>query len=418
VKQEIEVVMTGTTPIEATELLDLVAAGQRQFWAGDHPPFSFNHAHLWGSTNFRLSSGHHGRYDVVWYYEQLFSELKQDQHLLMLDELVRLLGERGTLVVRYQQNRHFSVIQLKRWLFRRYGCEVRVKWEQAQSGIFTTIFELERRDVARYRDRSWTFAVLTSGKRNDNVIRLLESIHREDPDRNHQVVICGPSDSAYEPFDVGYQPGDYREELAEISRKKNDIADRARGANLLIAHDRYVLSPGFLNGFDQYGYDFDFVAIPQFYECGTRYPAYCALDNDSLTWCEAIDCRDYNRVRAGQYINGGLIIAKTHTLRDLKFNDLLFWNQAEDVELARTFRENGIPPRINAFSSAVTIGITPEHTSKFRTDDELLEETPVKRQSWTRELKQRAKAITKRTEQGIRPYIHYVGRKVGLRRAS
>ena len=188
--------------METSELLAIVATGQRQFWAGENTPFSFSNAHLWGSTNFRLSSGHHGHYDVVWYYEQLFSDLAPGQHLLMLDELVRLLGERGLLVIRYQQNRDLTVIQLKRWLFRRYGSTVRIKWEQAQNGILTTIFELERKDISRYRDSSWTFAVLASGKRLDNVVRLLESIRREDPDRNHQIIVCGAPHAAYQPFDV------------------------------------------------------------------------------------------------------------------------------------------------------------------------------------------------------------------------
>jgi hypothetical protein len=409
-------VMTTPAPMEANELLAIAATGQRQFWAGEHTPFSFSNAHLWGSTNFRLASGHHGHYDAVWYYEQLFSDLEPGQHMLMLDELVRLLRERGLLILRYQQNRHFTIVQLKRWLFRRYGLSVRVKWEQAQNGIYTTIFEIEREDISRYRDQSWTFAVLASGKRLDNVVRLLESIRHEDPDRNHQIIVCGTPHTAYEPFGVECHCGDYREELAEISRKKNDIANKASGANLLIAHDRYVLQPGFLTGFDQFGYDFDFVAIPQSYECGSHYPAYCALQDDSLTWSDAIDCRDYSRVRPAQYVNGGLIIAKTRTLQDLKFNDLLFWNQAEDVELARTFREHGLPPRINAFASAMTVGITPEYTSTFRTDEVAAPSPPPS--SWMDNLKKRTKAITRNTEKRIRPYLHYVGRKLGLRRAS
>jgi hypothetical protein len=407
--------MATTPPMDASELLAVVATGQKQFWAGEHTPFSFDQAHLWGSTNFRLASGHHGRYDAVWYYEQLFSDLQPGQHMLMLDELVRLLGERGTLVLRYQQSRDFTVIQLKRWLYRRYGSRARVKWEHAQDGIFTTIFELEREDIYRYRDHTWSFAVLSSGKRLDNVTRLLESIRREDPGRTHQIIVCGPPHPAYEPFDVEYHGGNYREELAEISRKKNDIADKASGANLLIAHDRYVLSPGFLTGFEQFGYDFDFVTVPQSYECGTPYPAYCALDNDALTWCDAIDCRDYSRVRPAQYLNGGLIIAKTRTICDLKFNDLLFWNQAEDVELARTFREVGLPPRINAFSSATTVGITPDHTSRFRTDEVVV---PPPANPWVGRLAKQTLEMAKKTERRLRPYAHYVGKKVGLRRAS
>jgi len=75
-----------------------------------------------------------------------------------------------------------------------------------------------------------------------------------------------------------------------------------------------------------------------------------------------LDCRDLDCLLPTQYINGGLIIAKTKTLRDVPFNELVFWQQAEDVELAHAFRSLSIPPRINVHSSAVTMGITPDYT--------------------------------------------------------
>ena len=75
---------------------------------------------------------------------------------------------------------------------------------------------------------------------------------------------------------------------------------------------------------------------------------------------------DYSILLPRQYLNGGLLIAKTRTLRDVRFNDLCFWEQGEDVELAASFRGSGLPPRVNFLSSAVTLGVTPEKTAAIK----------------------------------------------------
>jgi hypothetical protein len=165
-------------------------------------------------------------------------------------------------------------------------------------------------------------------------------------------------DEAYGPYGVRVEDRRYRDDVAEISRKKNDIAAAASRANLLIAHDRYTLDPGFLAGFDTFGYDFDLVAVAQWYDDGHPFPAYCALPGHALVRTPTtIHCPDANTLRPLQFVGGGLIVAKTRTLRQIRFNDVLFWCEAEDVELARAFRDRGLPPRMNPWSSATTHGV-------------------------------------------------------------
>ena len=348
------------------ELLKLARAAGRQVWIGNNPPFDFVGLSIRGCTNFRASSAHHGKYDVVWYYEESPGDLRPGQHELVFDELIRLIGERGRLVVRFHRDlRHFTIVALKHLLGRRYNTTICVESESLEDGWFTIVFDVVRHGMKRYGSNDWTFAVLTKGSRVDNVVAFCRSVREQDPERRHEILIWGPDNPAYEPYDAACQEGDYRDELAEISRKKNDIAERATRANLLIVHDRYRIEPKFFEGFERFGYDFDFVTIPQRYECGTQFPGYAALENGMFYKSRSIDCRDYDMIRDGQYVNGGLMIVKTETLRDIRLNDMLFWNQWEDVELTQQFRNRGLPPRINCFSAATTLGITPEYTKAF-----------------------------------------------------
>lgn len=351
------------------ELLKLARGSGSHVWIGHHPPFDCVALPLRGCTNFRASSVHHGRHDVVWYYEESPADLRPGQHELVFDELIRLIGARGRLVVRFHKDlRHFTIVALKHLLGRRYNTTICVESESLEDGWFTIVFGVVRHGLERSCSDEWTFAVLTQGKRVENVTAFCRSVREQDPDRRHEILIWGPDDPAYEPYGVVSHDGGYRDDLAEISRKKNDIAKRATRANLLIVHDRYRIDPGFFDGFARFGYDFDFVTVPQHYECGAHFPGYAALENGMFCKSRSIDCRDYDMIRDGQYVNGGLMVVKTETLRDVRLNDMLFWNQWEDVELTQQFRNRGLPPRVNCFSSATTLGITPEYTRAFLTE--------------------------------------------------
>ena len=398
-------------------LIGMARQYDRHFWVGESAPFDFTTANILGCTNFRLSPGHHRRYQVVWAYEQSPADLAPGQFELVFDELLRLIDDRGKLVVRFSQNDHFTVIKLKHFLGRRYNARIQVDHESFEDGVFTTVFDVRRFKLERYRDKRWTFAIVTQGKRKANVVRFLKSIRQFDPELIHEILVLGPPDNAYEPFDVRYMKTEYREHLAEISRKKNDIAEFATHPNLLIAHDRYVLDENFFAGFEQFGYDFDFTTVLQWYECGTRFPAYAALVGEDLTWSTPIDCSDYNSLRASQFLNGGLLVGKTDSFRDIQFNDMLFWNQAEDLELARAFRNHSLPPRVNCFASATTLGITPEYTKTF------VPETSSKANNYTPKRKNRSLLnketfltvpilrYGKKVEQLLRPHIQRIFRK-------
>jgi hypothetical protein len=356
-------------------LLDLIKRPCRHIWVGHNPPFEMPTVDLDNSTAFRVSPALHQGWDVVWVYERFISDYESWK--LALDECLRLIGDTGILVLRYKTRRAaFSNFGLKNFLFRRHGYSVEMVWEDGvdtDSGyVATSVLRVRRPNLERYQPAPWTMAIVTQGTRVENVARFCRSVREQDPDGQHEILVHGQPHQSYDSYDVRYV--DTLAETPEgvtLGRKKNTIARAATHPNLLIAHDRYVLDRGFFDGFARFGYDFDLCAIRQTYEDGEAYPSYCALNATGLVWAPTVHCENYNLLHATQYVNGGLMVFKTHSLRANQFNDLLYWNQAEDVEVSRVFTDAGMPPRMNYLSSATTVGIPKAAATQWRRDTEM-----------------------------------------------
>jgi hypothetical protein len=336
-----------------------------QVWLGSNPPPNMTALNLWSYPNLRAPSEYHGKYATVWVYEVNLGRIDARQVDLVLDEAIRLLAKHGCIVFRFRETRQFSIFQLKHFLGRRYGVRVRVESEFRVGKDWCVKFEIEREDWQRYQQTGWTFGILTQGVRVDNLQAFFESLRSQEGGKAAEILVCGPRLPQFEHFGLRYLDVEVREDLAEICKKKNEIALAATQPNLCLLHDRYRLEPGFFEGFAAYGYDFDYLTVTQRYENGAHFPDYCALSKHELTWNTSLDCVDINYVLPRQYINGGVLIVKTATFRDIPLNELIFWNQAEDVELGKAYRDRSLPPRCNSRSSMVTMGIDAAYTRKI-----------------------------------------------------
>jgi len=350
-------------------LLSLIEHNKDHIWLGDSLPFLMEKVNLLGSTGFRVSSVHHHHYDVVWFYEHPISDLRDGEWKVALDESIRLVKEKGYLVLRFFQTHEINIIRVKHFLGRKYGITVEIAWEQHKQGEWIIVFSINRKNIELYSDKQWSFIILAQGDRLQNSLAFFQSVRNLDKECKHEIIVVGPKKPEYNEYKVTYLEKEYREDLKEIALKKNDAARMAKHANLMIVHDRYVLNKDFFAGFDTYGYDFDFLTIKQWYEDGTEFPSYCALSDSPLSWATPIQCNNYNILRESHYINGGLIIAKTHILRNIGFNAINFWNQGEDLELSYHFMTQGVIPRMNYMSSATTLGIESSYTNVFVNDD-------------------------------------------------
>lgn len=339
--------------LNESPFLSYLDAYRKHAWIGDNAPAfgPFTTIDLFSRPGFRATCEESGAFDTVWITQ---NPLNIQGWRILIDSSLRLFGKKGTLVLRYIQNHHISVINLKNFLFRKYGIVTAVDEERFVNGEFVTIFQVERLNIIQHTSKVWTFGILTQGKKVELVERFCRSV-RTYGGYAHQIIIVGPENAAYEAFHPTYLNKKYSEKFSDICVKKNDIVQQAKNDNICILHDRYWLNSDFFVGFEKFGYDFDFLTIRQSHESGKNYPSYCAIDDRChLIWGQIYECGNENETWNRHYLNGGFIIGKRKLLLDIPFNPLLFHNQAEDVELAKEMEGRSIIPRLNYFSSAVT----------------------------------------------------------------
>lgn len=327
--------------------------GEKQAWFGKQPQFDMDIIDIQACSNYRLPSKFHGIYDTVWIYEKALHEYNILSWKIVLDEAIRLLKQNGKLILRLANKKEFSIPMIKNFIGRHSNLKVTIDNEfQGNNSII--VFNIERLNFDIYKNNTWTFAMLTNGKKDDVVIKFLESIRSNELNKS-QIIISGPQKDIYDNYDVEYLDlTKYRDnEYAEISRKKDDIAKIARNENIMIVHDRFYLDKNFFKNFEEYGYDFDFLAVRQETNDGRKLPYYCAIYEPNLAWGKPVDVQNSEILPRTAYVNGGCLVFKTKTLQKIGFNKLLFWNQMEDVEITQTFISDSIIPRINFLSCVI-----------------------------------------------------------------
>ena len=369
--------------MNATELLKYSEAGNKQAWIGLYPQFNADIINIEACTNYRLIPDFHGKYDIVWCYEKPLNEYHILSWKIILDEAIRLLKENGKLIIRMYETADYTVPMIKNFLGRNVNLEVEIDYESHVDNCYIIVFNIKRLNFEIYQDKSWTFAMLTNGQKDDVVVKFLESI-RENESQKSQIIISGPKKDIYDKYDVEYLDlSKYRDnEYAEISKKKNDIAKMATGANILMAHDRYYLDKNFFRDFEKFGYDFDFLAIKQISDIDNKeYPFYCYNYNQPLNHTHVGYSNCYSKIFNTQYVNGGLMVFKTSTLKKIEFNDLIFWNQKEDVEISYEFMDKSVIPRVNYIAVVFTNRASDDYPfdcfdgNKFRYNVEITKKT-------------------------------------------
>ncbi len=341
--------------LDAT-LLAEIGAGDDIFWAGNCPPLGrLNTSHrLFDPTHdFRQPPSDHGRFSAVYLVEKDLGQHKQWP--LILDEALRLLryGQRSKLFLRFTQNPLLSIFALAAFLRRRrdFSFEL-IHQDSHPNGTIVYALNCQREELIPTLS-TFEFALISDGQRTHNVVRFIDSV-RQIRGINQiawSVALCGPR-SLWDDLSVATSLDNVRfveepdQHLGKpwITRKKNLIVESSTAENLLVAHDRYEMPAAFLDQMFEFGADFSVIAPAQANLAGQRFPDWVALSSQwSLTPCNLLQYGDYS---PHLYVNGGVIISKRRVLTDTPWNNLLFWSQAEDVELSRSLTDKGITPRL------------------------------------------------------------------------
>jgi hypothetical protein len=200
----------------------------------------------------------------------------------------------------------------------------------------------------------WTFGMLTTGTRLDNVERFIQSVeaHCQEP---YEILIVSPVDlpALARHRGVRVLRFNQHDELGWITRKKNLIAEEAAYSDILICHDRFVLSDGFSTRFADWGYSYGIAAVRVRLEDGRRGLDWGVVSSQNHVYSSGglLDYRAYSQY---VYVPGGATLIRKSFWKNFPWNDNLFWNEHEDVELCRRVQRAGGVITFTLSSATVT----------------------------------------------------------------
>jgi hypothetical protein len=308
-----------------------------------------------------------------------FNLLLYSNWRIILDEILSLIRERSTLLLTVEATLFCSLHEFFSVLSRTcnaYRLKLKLKhtdrWHQSAS----CLFEVDPRPTDDYLKEGWTFGILVDGSAPECLAAFLDSIHKAFEATNccFEVIVSGPIKGYQDvvrqaPIPVRMIDEDLPfHKYGWITKKKNNIARAACYNKLVLAHNRYIITSAWLNAFRTYGHDFNVLSVKQTYE-DKEYPCWCA---QGTTWSYSKSINlDYDDCHPNIYVNGGFIVLKTRLLLDFPLNELLFWNEGEDVEWARRITDNGIVPRFFPYSVARALKTRAGYANGFRRPNKL-----------------------------------------------
>ena len=336
-----------------------LARGGRVFWAGAQPPLLRMDAdpRIYDpDSDYRLPAQLHQTYDYVYLVERDLGT--QKAWPLVVDEALRLLRPGGVLVVRMTNTALCSIYALKHFIGQWGGWEPVFEF-QCEDGATEFGVRNQRTEPRPAGCKSFSIGVITDGKRRERLYAFLESVCLLEKAGVEvvELLVCAPASvrsdvlAAFPGVVFVVDEGGFPEQ-GWITRKKNLLVDRATQENVVIVHDRYTLAPDFLQSIIRFGGDFSLIVCRQLRPDGRRFPDWVSLGT-GWSWSSPAMLR-YGDWTPYLYVNGGITIGKTEVLRSIRWNELLFWNQAEDVELTRRLMGRGYVARLAREAVAIS----------------------------------------------------------------
>lgn len=349
---------------EAFQLNNYFSLHKKIAWIGENVPFpNITSVSYPFSKNdyFRSQSDYHGKFDLIVSHEHNLGAWKQWP--LILDEMFALGASTFILSLRFTETHFLTQFGLKNFLFSRLEAKISVESEDRWDDQ-TYILTLKIEQKKRSHSKSWSFGVIYDGSKIENLHSLIESIRHQTVKQEYEIIVCGPDHPSLIAPDIRLiNINDRFPSKGWITEKKNLIVRSANFDNICVVHNRYYFDTNFLKGMDDFGYDYSLIVCEQKDVSGSRFPDWVTLGS-LWNWTQAavMEPMDYSPFA---FINGGLIIAKKSILEAIPWNNLIFWNQGEDVELSRRFFSNGLVARFNKKSKAIVIESRAGYSQSF-----------------------------------------------------
>lgn len=186
----------------------------------------------------------------------------------------------------------------------------------------------------------WSIVVVTSGKANESLSKLVKSAENELLNSPGEVIIVGPQSSQLNFIpkikvryliykELGLAPG-------WITKKKNLGVKMAVYDKVAVCHDYVVFQTGWKKGFDIFGNDFDVCVNKIINFDGTRFRDWIAWDYPEVgpgLLPYHIECTQY------QIISGTFFVVKRNFYLENLLDEKIRWGEGEDAEWSLRIRK-------------------------------------------------------------------------------
>jgi glycosyltransferase involved in cell wall biosynthesis len=262
----------------------------------------------------------------------------------VLNQMLKFVPVGAQVETRLADNQHLTGFGFKALLDRQFPGQF--AWtEQFREGPAVHLLRYRRYAPAPAWQSAphtgWTFGMLTTGSRLENVERFIDSIeqHCHEP---YEILIVSPVglDALEERGGVRVIRFTEHDDLGWITKKKNLICEQATYSDILVCHDRYWLDEDFAQQFADWGFAYGLAALRVRLPDGSRALDWAVVSSQNRVWSEGglLDYRAYSQY---VYNPGGATVIRKAYWREFPWNENLFWNEHEDVELCRRIQRAG-----------------------------------------------------------------------------
>jgi hypothetical protein len=337
------------------------------------------------TAGYRLPPHLHGRHDHV---DISVRDLGTERAWpLIIDEAMRLISSKGTIRFAFFDPQYCEFFELASFLENCSDGGVRLKdiqlgngekYEPSQKPKHRLVtIEVERPNQDRTTD-DVSFAIISGGQNFDLLRNQILSIDRitRTATQAAEILVCGPK-SVNEQLaeitpecqtivasEISHVSEDFRFAAHPwITGKKNKLVASCKYPNIVLTHERYRFPSTFHSDLALWGGDYSILVPKAITTDGQRYPDWIAQERPwRLGHNGLVEYSDYH---PGMFNNGGIFVAKTALLKDHSFSEILFWHEAEDVELSRRLYNHGICLRIAPSISVISSETTPAYKDGF-----------------------------------------------------
>lgn len=221
--------------------------------------------------------------------------------------------------------------------------------EVAKKDGFTKIIYTKEKGTLPQGDdiEKWTFGIVSGGQQNNWVKELIKTIEAQSI-QNHEILVCGPNpyeteEPIPEPVKIIDDHFPSKDIRAPIAFKKNKIINHAKFNNICILHDRYLLPNEWHINMKAYGNFFDVLCLKNLNNQEKRFSV------DWMKFGYPINSRfrlnrslTYDEWHHDAIIPGGVMIFKKHLIEENTFDERLFWDELEDMQISKMAYLNGM----------------------------------------------------------------------------